>query len=114
MNTREEVMKRILNFFDVTVSVDETDISQQEQWLSVFPNPANKRLTTRFELHQAREVVIEVFDLTGRLITVETSSLSAGIHTRYFDVDAYHPGVYYLRLNAGDKTQTKKWIKVNN
>jgi hypothetical protein len=111
-DTREEVLQRILDFFDVTVSVEKPQ-HNREFHLSLFPNPASKTINIDFSVANRNDVSLEMYDLTGRLIFRNTASAVAGLNRVSHDVSSYHPGVYYLKLQAGEQVQTVKWIKVN-
>ncbi|MDD5362568.1 MAG: T9SS type A sorting domain-containing protein [Ignavibacteria bacterium] len=66
-----------------------------------YPNPSNPVSKIDFELPSDSYVKIEIFDLTGRLITkLEDGKRSAGYHSVKFDGSNLSSGIYYYRLNA--------------
>lgn len=84
--------------------------------LSVFPNPFNPNTTIAFDLPKAEKVEIAVFNLKGQKVrTLLNDNKSAGKHQVNWDGkdDSGHPlssGIYFLKLNAGQETNTKKLI----
>ncbi|MCF6342450.1 MAG: S8 family serine peptidase [Bacteroidales bacterium] len=111
INTRNKLLKRILNFINVTVGIEE--LTGDESQLKVFPNPAADQITLEFSLEMKTTVVVEMFDLSGRKVLELNRTLSEGIQRIHFNVSGYLSGIYYLRMQAGEKTETIKWVKVN-
>jgi hypothetical protein len=78
-----------------------------------FPNPFNSQTFIKYGLNKPCFVNIEVFDVLGRLHEVLVSmEKPAGYHEVIWDADGSASGVYYLRLNAGDYSQTKKMLLI--
>jgi len=113
INTRDELLKRIIDFFEVTVSVEDQVSEELTDKLKVFPNPATDQLTLEFSLEQKSTVVIEIFDLSGRKISEISNNCHEGIHRIDYNVNGYSSGVYYVRMLAGEKVETIKWVKAN-
>jgi len=111
INTRYELLKRIIDFFDVTVSVEEQAIEQSMDKLKVYPNPATDQLTLEFTLEQKSAVVIEIFDLSGRKVSEMSNNLNEGIQRIDYNVNGYSSGVYYVKVQTGEKVETIKWVK---
>ena len=80
------------------------------------PNPFNPETTIRFELPQATEVKLEVFDILGQKVrTVVSGVLQAGAHSALWHGknDAgtqVGNGVYLYRLQAGEFTQMRRML----
>ncbi|HET9234677.1 MAG TPA: FlgD immunoglobulin-like domain containing protein, partial [Candidatus Eisenbacteria bacterium] len=74
--------------------------------LPVAPNPFRSRATVAYELPEAGDVRLRVFDVQGRLVaSLEESFVTAGRHeTTWNGVDvsgqAARPGAYFVRLDA--------------
>jgi hypothetical protein len=74
-----------------------------------YPNPFNDHTTIRFELTKAQNVKLAVYDLLGRQIEVLIDEYrEAGIHNVSFDASGLSSGVYFYRLRAGDRVETKR------
>jgi len=81
--------------------------------LSVFPNPFSSNAVAFFELPGSGLVTIQVFDLSGRLIEqVIDSMLETGNQAIELDGSEWSPGIYLIRLNAGNHTVSHRCILV--
>ncbi|MCH8559060.1 MAG: T9SS type A sorting domain-containing protein [Balneolia bacterium] len=77
--------------------------------LQNYPNPFNPTTNITYVLPQAEQVRLEVFDLTGRLMsTLVNEQVSAGTHTITFDAQHLASGVYIYRLQAGGMVISRK------
>lgn len=65
----------------------------------LYPNPASDNITLNFELTQGSDVVLEIIDLSGRVIFVQSeNNLQAGIQRAELSLDEFASGSYVLRL----------------
>ncbi|UCC78621.1 MAG: T9SS type A sorting domain-containing protein, partial [Candidatus Zixiibacteriota bacterium] len=79
--------------------------------ISAYPNPFNAITTIRVALPEPGQVELTIYDLIGRQIgTLLDEYRQAGIHTITFDASDLSSGVYFYRLQAGDKEETKKMV----
>lgn len=73
-----------------------------------YPNPFNPATTIGFELPEAGNVAVRVFDQLGRQVaTVADGFYSAGTHQAYFDGSALASGTYLYVLDAGGERITR-------
>ncbi len=73
------------------------------------PNPASEYTTIGFELAENSNARLQVFDLSGRLVsTLVNEELSAGRHSVVLDTSALPSGVYLYRLEAGGESRTER------
>jgi hypothetical protein len=79
-----------------------------------YPNPFNPSTTIKFGIPKTSNVTLEVFDVTGRLVTtlVNNEVLTPGIKSVDFYARELASGVYFYTLKAGDFYTTKKMILV--
>ena len=76
-----------------------------------FPNPFNPNTRIKFELPEAGNITLKIYDLLGKEINVLIDEYKeAGIHEIDFNASRLSSGVYFYRLNAGEFTETKKMI----
>ena len=88
------------------VRVEDPDAPPKPEFV-VFPNPAQSRTSLAFALTGAETVRLEVFNLLGRLVSREFSSvLAAGQYTETIDVSHLPAGVYFFRLTTGRASKT--------
>lgn len=75
-----------------------------------YPNPFNPSTVISYQLPQASEVMLTVYDLTGRQVAtlVDGTMQTAGSHNVTFDAGNLSSGVYIYRLQAGSRILTKK------
>lgn len=76
---------------------------------SVVPNPAHARARIVYTLEEAGAARVALLDALGREVAVLVEGeQTAGPHTAPLDAGALAPGVYVLRLSAGDRTATQR------
>ena len=76
-----------------------------------YPNPFNPATTFAFDLPEAVDVELTVFDGIGRSVaTVVSGRHAAGTFRYVWDAGHLPSGVYFYRLNAGAYTEVKKLI----
>ncbi len=67
--------------------------------LEVYPNPVANRLTVDFSLRNGTDVLIEIFDGTGRRVATPWSgNMPAGAQQINVDAAAWTPGFYWLTV----------------
>ena len=76
-----------------------------------YPNPFNPTTVLSFELRDAGFVKLKVYDITGQEVQTAVSGWQlAGYHEVIFNGSSLASGVYFVRLDAGDFTQTQKVV----
>ncbi|UCD38723.1 MAG: T9SS type A sorting domain-containing protein, partial [Fidelibacterota bacterium] len=76
-----------------------------------YPNPFNPTTSIRYDVPQASEISIEVYNLLGkRVASLVNGYVTAGRHEVRFDASQFASGVYFYRLNAPGNTITKKML----
>jgi hypothetical protein len=76
-----------------------------------YPNPFNPTTTIVYELPYAGTVTIQIFDITGRVVTEITDRKhQAGVHKVSFSVNDHHisSGVYLYSLTFDGKVETRR------
>lgn len=61
-----------------------------------YPNPANGNLQLEWIAPEGENVAVSLVDHLGRQIFKHTISATAGLNTRFLDLQGVHPGVYLL------------------
>jgi hypothetical protein len=76
-----------------------------------YPNPFNPVTRIEYELPGRTFVTLSVFDAAGRLVDVLVSGAeSAGRHSVEWNARSRASGIYFYRLAAGGRTETRKMI----
>lgn len=79
--------------------------------LSLAPNPAAGTTTIRYELPAAATASLAVQNLLGQTIRqLAPARQAAGAQTQVLPLQGLAPGVYLVRLQAGDLTQTTRLL----
>jgi hypothetical protein len=97
--------------FQILIRDTETDVYlPEEPFLSQnFPNPFNPVTTIAFGLPTDQHVRIDIYDITGRLLTsLANGSYPAGTHQVRWNAANYASGVYLVRMQAEGRIQTRK------
>jgi hypothetical protein len=81
-----------------------------------YPNPFNPSTTIRYQIPNAGQVTMKVYDMLGREVATLVDGLKeAGYYTATFDGAKLASGIYIARLTAQSEegksfTQTKKMV----
>jgi hypothetical protein len=83
--------------------------SENVSVLQVYPNPANENANLSFKLKEWQQVKISLFDLSGREVGIlADENMPAGEHLVKISRNDLSPGVYFVRIDAGDKENIVK------
>jgi hypothetical protein len=80
------------------------------------PNPFSRETTISFRLRETRPVRVSVIDVTGRRVAVLADDVyEAGAHAVEWDGRDAHgravaSGVYFARLEAGDRSESRRIV----
>lgn len=99
-------------YLDIT-SVPETDFtpSLSKPTLNIYPNPVVNITNVNFTLPLASEVVVNIFDLNGRLVKItDMSRMTSGTHNTSIDCSMLERGTYILQLLSGKESTTIKFV----
>lgn len=76
-----------------------------------YPNPFNPKTTITYDIPATMHVSLVVIDMLGRKVaTLVNADLPAGSYASAFDGSNRASGVYFYRLEAGSRVQTRKLI----
>jgi len=89
----------------------ESDIQISES-IKIFPNPTNGRFNLSLAYEGNERIVAKVYDLTGKMIKDISNDLVKDKSSVTADIDLNQPtsGIYFLRVEIGNKIATKKII----
>ncbi|MBU0518304.1 T9SS type A sorting domain-containing protein [bacterium] len=86
-------------------------LAEDYQLLSAYPNPFNPATTIRYNLSQAGEVELTVYNAAGQAVnTLVSGYLEAGYHEVQLDATGLAGGVYLAELQAGERRQVQRLI----
>ncbi|MCK4530311.1 MAG: T9SS type A sorting domain-containing protein [Candidatus Marinimicrobia bacterium] len=76
-----------------------------------YPNPFNPITTIPFEVRESSHVTLQIFDITGRLVTTLVDDFKeAGNWDVKWNADNYSSGIYIYRLEYGDRHISRKML----
>ncbi len=91
--------------------VDNVVIQKENSISEVLPNPTTGLATIEFELKNASDVEIVLYNISGRKIqTVLNNNLSEGIHKIELNLTKRSSGMYFCTLKTGSVLETQKII----
>ena len=81
--------------------------------LTAYPNPFNQKTVARFEMRDASQVKLSVYDISGREVaSLVDGHLSSGCYEIAFDGTDLVSGVYFASLEAGGVKLVRKMLVV--
>jgi hypothetical protein len=97
------------------------DVPRETRVLQNFPNPFNPETWIPFELAEAANVKIEIYDMTGRLVhTLDLGYRSAGYYVNQsaaaywnghnFSGERVASGLYFYRLISGERSAVRRML----
>ncbi|RPH94570.1 T9SS C-terminal target domain-containing protein [candidate division KSB1 bacterium] len=94
---------------DISSSSDPLVLQPSAYSLCSYPNPFNAATMIAYDLPAVCKVSLRVFDIRGRESAVlKDGFVEAGSHRVMFDGSGLASGIYFMRLDAGGITQTRK------
>lgn len=79
------------------------------------PNPSNGITKIRFEMMNAGEVVLEIRDMTGRIVeTRDLGTLGTGVHAERVDTNSMESGLYTYSVIIDGSRLTKTMVVAGN
>jgi len=76
-----------------------------------YPNPFNHSSIFKFQCSKKGHVNISVYDITGREVRMLVNeTLQPGTYEVRFDGSELNSGVYFVRMTAGEYTDTKRMV----
>jgi hypothetical protein len=105
-NTRDELMHRILNFFDMLTAVPETAGASEDGFI-IYPNPIHDELTVEIAGDHMSAGNLTIYGIDGRqIISEEISNRSIKMN-----LSGILPGIYLVELRTGSRVFIQKLLK---
>lgn len=90
----------------------------RDEFLPIYPCPTSSSVTIPFSLAESGTASIDVFDISGHLITTITNEeMAEGIHNLFWNLNDNNgspvpSGVYYVRLCSGSFIENRKLVVI--
>lgn len=100
------------NILSSTVGVAEVTAENGMTLSQSVPNPTAGSALIEFSLPAGTDVIVTVFDLSGKVVSVlaDNARFSAGTHTVELDASELNAGIYFYTLTTKDVSLTKSLI----
>ncbi len=89
-----------------------TNIPQQFELFQNYPNPFNPVTKIKFDIKKATIVTLNVYDISGKLITsiLSNTNLNSGTYELDFSGTKLSSGIYFYKLETPEYNKTMKMI----
>jgi hypothetical protein len=78
-----------------------------------YPNPFNPATSIAFRLSEASFVELSVYNVRGQKVKeFYGNRLPAGEHSLLFDGSGLSSGIYFYRLNVGERSEVRKFVLI--
>jgi len=78
---------------------------------TIYPNPANESINVNLTLNESTGTVINVIDITGKVIKTVNAGDVNGDKNITISLDEMSTGIYFIELVNADGKQVKKFVK---
>jgi hypothetical protein len=103
----------VADWYESDIAVNSNILPTEYMLSSAYPNPFNPVTTLNFSLPKSQEVILQVYNLQGRVIeTLVNSNMEAGYHSVIWDADNHSSGMYFVKMQAGSFLKTQKLMLV--
>ncbi|MEL7121629.1 MAG: M4 family metallopeptidase [Bacteroidota bacterium] len=88
------------------------NVTAQAFNLKTYPNPIETSTTVEFELVEAEEVRIELWDLLGRQLKIQDLGRLSGKIREKVELNGFSSGMYLMKVHIGNKLVSQKISKL--
>ena len=102
----DDVSKIVFDFNPISVNEE-----LSFPFVGLYPNPTKGFVTLNVNNETATEFVVDIYNVTGSLVSSTTYASNGGVLNERVDLSSYVDGIYMVRVNSGKDVITKKIIK---
>ncbi|MEY4886953.1 MAG: hypothetical protein RL767_424 [Bacteroidota bacterium] len=95
------------NFWINTAALGEDEI--QSVQAKLYPNPARDAVKVSLQVSEAGDALVEVINLNGQTVIVQTASVEAGMQSIDLNVADLANGVYTVKIALNDRVETLRF-----
>ena len=100
--------KIVFNAEKAGTSTAVNDIKENIKVISIFPNPTKDFAHIVFDSNVNSDIEITVYNIVGKTVSSKTTKVTKGLNDIKLDVNNYYKGIYLVKIQYGNKTQTLK------
>jgi plastocyanin len=98
-------------FVSPQTGIDDQPTPSKFELSQNYPNPFNAATTIKYNLPQAFDVTVTIFDITGRKVeTLVSGFQDAGEHEVIWNASNASSGVYFYNVTAGQFSEMKRCV----
>jgi tetratricopeptide (TPR) repeat protein len=106
-----DTYKRSEGFVDNNDEEKETELKVADYSLSNYPNPFNPSTIIKYQLPEASQVSLKVYDVMGKEVTTLVNSYQdKGSYDITFNANGLSSGIYFYKLNVNGKQLINKML----
>jgi C1A family cysteine protease len=83
---------------------------EESSVVDIYPNPGTGLYHFRTDISSSQSLILEVFNLNGKLIMNRNYGMQSGTFESTFDLSGQAPGIYQVRFISGDKVIHRRII----
>ena len=103
----------VLKIEGLSTSIEDETLASDFELSQNYPNPFNPTTNISFNLPQASDVSLTVYNVIGQRVAVLANEvLQSGAHTYKFDASNLASGMYLYRLKTDNFSTTKKMMLI--
>jgi endonuclease/exonuclease/phosphatase family metal-dependent hydrolase len=99
------------SFETATDAETQSTLPKTSNIISLWPNPSSRRVDLELSLATSGRIVVQVYDILGRLVSETEETLSAGSRSTSISTANFAPGLYSIRLISPSGISTRTFVK---
>lgn len=96
-----------VEYFSNVVALERNTLSG----VTISPVPARDEVTMLFDASEEGDLSVTIVDVLGRELSKENMAINIGLNTKTIDISSLPVGLYYVTVDNGADTHTKRIIK---
>ena len=106
--------REIIVFDDSSTYSENQSKIRNDQFIKIFPNPANSSTTIQFGVRNKSHVRLTIYDISGHKIqTLVNERCNVGTYSIPFNASSFSDGIYFVRLETNNSIETRKITLIN-
>jgi len=88
------------------------DVDSVNGGIVLYPNPVSDQLFVKFGLTESNQISFDIYDVAGRLVSSEVTSLVIEENLYSIDTKDMNQGLYFLKVSSDEDETTKRFSVV--